>query len=355
MKIIFIPFAKDNPYQEELAASLSNFGVTVIGGIGFSNFSLTLSLVKIISKNWKPAILHIHWLDPYMYDKSRFIRILKSIIFVIDILIIKLLGIAIVWTVHNLRMHDSKFFKLEFAIISFFVRLCNGIIVHTNSAFDNVITHYDVSPDLISVIPHGNYITRYKNNTSRTDARIKLKIRENEHVFLFFGKIRPYKGVEKLIEKFNAIDQKNMKLIIAGKAVNPDIAFNVKKMCQDSQNILPVTSFIPDDEIQIFMNAADVVVLPYKKIFTSGTVLLAMSFGKAIIAPSTGSLPDILDVNGSFLYDSQDSSGLKNAMEKSLNHDLKAMGDYNFEKAKTYDWHTIAEKTYSFYRKHCGQ
>ena len=355
MKVIFIPFSKDNPYQKELAASLLKHGVYVIDEIGFSNFSFTLSLLKAIYRNWKPAILHFHWLEPFMYDCSRLTSISKSIIFITDILIIKLLGIRVIWTVHNLVIHDSKFVKFEFVIISFFARLCNGIIVHTSSALNEVVKHYGVSPDLVTIIPHGNYIKSYKNNISRMDARIKLDIPENEHVLLYFGRIRPYKGVDNLIETFNRIDQKHLKLIIAGKALNQDMANGIKKKCQGNQNIFPVITYIPDDEVQVYMNAADVVVLPYKNIFTSGALLLAMSFGKAIIAPSTGSIPDILGDNGGFLFDPLHPAGLKTAIENSLDSDLASMGRYNFEQAKKYDWDTIAGMTYSFYRKHTGQ
>jgi len=355
MKVIFIPFSKDNPYQKELAASLGKSGVGVIDEIGFSNSFFTFSLFRLIARNWKPAILHIHWLDPFISNDSRLISILKSIIFITDILIIKLLGIRVIWTVHNLEIHDSKFIKFEFDIISFFAHLCNGIIVHTDSARNEVMRHYRIPADIMTVIPHGNYISTYRNNISQADARTRLDIPQDGLVFLYFGKIRPYKGLEKLIDIFNRIKQTNITLIIAGKALNQNIANVIKNKCHTNKNILPVISFIPHDEVQIYMNAADVIVLPYKNIFTSGASLLAMSFGKAIIAPLTGSIPDVLDSNGGFLYVPKDPSGLEKAIEDSLNSDLAAMGKYNYEQAKKYDWDRIAEMTYSFYKKHTVQ
>jgi glycosyltransferase involved in cell wall biosynthesis len=355
MKVIFIPFSKDNPYQKMLAAALGKSGVAVVDGIGFSNSFFTLSLFKLLAANWKPDILHIHWLEPFIFNNSMIVTVLKSVVFLIDILIVRLLDIRVVWTVHNLEVHDGKFAKLEFVIISLFARLCNGIIVHTDSALDEVTRHYGVAADITAVIPHGNYIDSYRNDISRHHARKKLGIPHDGHMFLYFGKIRPYKGLDKLIEVFNGIDKTNTKLVIAGKAPNETMAHDIQENCLASQNIMPVISFIPHDEVQIYMNAADVVVLPYRNIFTSGALLLAMSFGKPIIAPATGSIPDILDSHGGFLYDPADPSGLKKAIEYSLNRDLAEMGKYNYEKVKKYDWDSIAGKTHAFYKKHINR
>lgn len=354
MKVIFIPFSKDNPYQKDLAAALRKSGVEVISEIGFSCSFFTYTLFKLIINHWKPDILHIHWLDPYIYSHSRLKSLLKSFVFILDMLIIRMLGIKIIWTVHNLVVHDGKFVRLEYAIISLFASMCDGVIVHSESALDEVGRRYAVPAGITVVIPHGNYINTYSNNTSRAEARRKLGIPESEHVFLYFGKIRPYKGLEKLVEIFKSTDPANSRLIIAGKAPDLSVASDIKKSCAESQKIIPVISFIPDEEIQLYMNAADTVVLPYTNIFTSGSLLLAMSFGKAIIAPSTGSIPDILDHNGGFLYDPNDPSGLKKALENSFNHDLSAMGKYNYIQAGKYDWDNIARLTYSFYRKHAG-
>ena len=100
------------------------------------------------------------------------------------------------------------------------------------------------------------------------------------------------------------------------------------------------------------MNAADVVVLPYREILTSGAIILAMSFGKPIIAPKIGCIPDYIDDNGGFLYNPLDVQGLLEAMRKAIyNPDLKKMGEYNFIKVKDLDWKRIGESTYRIY---CG-
>jgi len=97
------------------------------------------------------------------------------------------------------------------------------------------------------------------------------------------------------------------------------------------------------------MNAADVIVLPFKDILTSGSVILAMSFGKPIIAPTIGCVPDVLDIEGSFLYNALEKDGLVNAMRRVFNSDIIKMGNHNFELAKQFEWDKIAKKTYEIY------
>lgn len=73
-------------------------------------------------------------------------------------------------------------------------------------------------------------------------------------------------------------------------------------------------------------NAADVVVFPFEEIVNSVSVILAMSYGKAVIAPDMGSMPGTTDKKGSFFYDRNDKSGLFNALNKALNFNLISMG-----------------------------
>ena len=105
--------------------------------------------------------------------------------------------------------------------------------------------------------------------------------------------------------------------------------------------------------MQLYMNSADVMVFPYRDILTSGGIIMAMSFGKAIIAPYLGCISDTLDSSGSFLYDTSDKNGLLKAMREAVNSKskMKAMGRHNLDLAKKLDWESIAKSTYKVYEK----
>lgn len=336
MKIIFIPDNRNkNSYQANLSYSLSKEGVDVY----FSG-----SVPKSIIKHWRPDILHIHWTNPFMIANSRFGTIVESTRFICELLLLKLFGIKIIWTVHNIVDHEGKFKSTELFFTKILTMLSNKLIVHCPWAEREVIKYYKSSS--ITVIPHGNYIDQYKNIISRSQAREKLKLSEEDKVFLYFGQIRFYKGIPELIDTFKMLKDDKAKLLIVGKPLD-DMNMNNYK---DDDRIKTILEFIPDDDIQIYMNAADIVVLPFKNILTSGSAILSMSFGKPIIAPAIGCITDILDDKGSFLYTEEN---LFDAMQNALNKDrdiLLDMGNYNFKLARQLNWDEIGKRTYNVYR-----
>jgi beta-1,4-mannosyltransferase len=347
MKIIFIPDYRDgNPYQQILSKSLVKEGVDVY----FGNFVGLFSILKLVKKFWKPDILHIHWPHPFLIADNKSKTLLRSTIFICELLILRAINIKIIWTIHNISNHEDKFSSEELFFNRLLIKLCNKLIAHCSSAKSEVIKIYNTKESSIVVIPHGNYIGWYKNAITRSRARKELNLSEKDVIFLYFGQIRPYKGVLELIIDFKKLNHQQAKLLIVGKPLNDDVAADILNECNESEKIKNIFEFIPDDDLQIYMNAADVVVLPYRNILTSGAVISAISFGKPIIAPAIGCIGDILDEKGSFLY-STTNDGLLKAMECALDtNNLISFGKYNLELAKKLRWNEIGKKTYHIYQ-----
>ncbi|MDG6250545.1 hypothetical protein, partial [Methanocalculus sp.] len=93
--------------------------------------------------------------------------------------------------------------------------------------------------------------------------------------------------------------------------------------------------------------AADVVILPYTDILSSGAALLALSFGKPIIAPAIGCIPQVLDNHGSILYDPDQEEGMINAMKSIKKCNLSDMGKHNYQKSKDLNWDLVGKMTAS--------
>jgi glycosyltransferase involved in cell wall biosynthesis len=98
-----------------------------------------------------------------------------------------------------------------------------------------------------------------------------------------------------------------------------------------------------------------VVALPFLEIFTSGSVLLAMSFGRAVIAPRRGCVTDVLDEAGGILYDADDPQGLEGALRVAMTADTEAMGRHNAADLSRFDWSRVAEATREVYGTATGE
>lgn len=341
MKVMFIPDARNNnSYQTNLLNSLSKEGVSTYFDGG--------SVIGSVMKHW-PDVLHIHWPYPFLMANSRFATVIKSACFICGLSILKIFGMKIVWTVHNISDHEGKFKSMELLFSKILARLCDKLIVHCPSAKTEVEKIYGMHSSIV-IIPHGNYIGQYKNTITDLQARHELKLDAEDIIFLYFGQIRPYKGVLELIDTFKKLKCKEAKLLIVGKPLNDEIATEVYNRCKDDWRITNILEFIPDDDIQTYMNVADIVVLPYKNLLTSGAAMLAMSFGKPIIAPNVKCIADTLDDEGSFLYSKED--GLFSAIQGALRKDkitLLDMGKHNFKLAEQFQWDDIAKKTHDVY------
>ncbi len=347
MKVIFIPDYRDgNSYQMNLSQSLSRQGVFVC----FDNIVL-----RSIIKCWKPDILHIHWPNRFMVSNSSLITVIKSTGFICELILLKLFGIKIVWTVHNITDHEEKSKSLQLFFNKLLASICNKLIVHCHSAKAEVEKVYGKGLPIV-VIPHGNYIGHYKNTMTISEARNKLGINEEDIVFLHFGYIRSYKGVPELIDTFKKLDCQKVKLLIVGRSRDEKIATYIRNSSKADKRIIDILEFIPDDDIQIYMNTADIVVLPYKDVLTSGSAILSMSFGKPIIAPRSGCITDTIDEKGGFLYSTEIEDGLFESMQHTLSIDrnrkiLLDMGKYNLRLMEQFPWGEIGKKTYDIYQE----
>lgn len=350
MKVVFIPYFKGNPYQKLLADSLKAEGVEVKFGKDYPIFST----LRSVADPWKPDILHIHWTHPFLLADSAWKSIIKSLTFIPEIKMLRLRGIKIVWTVHNLASHERSFGTLEIFFNRILAKFASKLIVHGDNAAKDVGIEYRVTnTNRIEVIPHGNYIDVYENKIKKAQARQKLGLDEHSVVFLYFGFIRPYKGITELIKAFSKENSETSQLLIAGKPMDLVFSEKLDLDCKKRKNIITHFKYIPDSEIQVYMNASDFVVLPFQNILTSGSVMLALSFGKPIIAPAIGPIPELLDETNNILYNPVEKNSLSNSIKTAMNlkpSKLSKMGLENLKLAKKFNWEKIAKKTYETYK-----
>ncbi|MEO0260351.1 MAG: glycosyltransferase [candidate division WOR-3 bacterium] len=349
-RVLFMPDgSKENPYQKLLKEALikKKVKVEIKNGSG---------IFKIINevKRFKPKILHLHWIHNYTisFRKNFCFSLIKSFLFLIQIFYLKFKKIKIVWTVHNLLNHEKIHIPLEYIVNFIAIRFMDAFILHSKKGKEIFIKKYKIpfkKIPKIYVIPHGNYINFYKNEVSKEEARKKFNLKE-EFVILYLGSLRKYKGIIELIDCFKEIRKKNFKLIIGGKPYSEIEKREIEEKIKGINEILFFPFFIKDEEIQFFYNASDVVVFPFKEIFTSGSLICAMGFKKALILPEFDYLLEEAP-SFNFFYSPFEPHALKKAIERAYSERdrLEEIGRKNFLWIKKRCWDNIADAHLKIY------
>jgi glycosyltransferase involved in cell wall biosynthesis len=226
-----------------------------------------------------------------------------------------------------------------------------------------MISEFSIPEEKISVIPFGVNNTVPNTSLSSPEAKRQLGISRGDRTLLFFGNIAPYKGLEYLIAAFGELLKKDRgyRLLIVGKPKRSETYWNqVRRSIASSgigDRIIQKIEYIPDEETELYFKAADVLVLPYTRIFQSGVLFLSYNFGLPAIAADIGNLKEeIIEGQTGLVFRAQDSSDLARKTEdyfsSELFHNLEARRAQIKEYAnERYSWEKVATITTSVYAK----
>jgi glycosyltransferase involved in cell wall biosynthesis len=207
------------------------------------------------------------------------------------------LGKKVVMTAHNVNAAardgiDSALNRLTLRIQ---YQLCHHVFLHTDRMREQLLREFGVRPERASVIPFGINATTPRTSLTTSDAKRALGIDADHKTLLFFGNIAPYKGLHLLVEAIAKLEREGAayRLIIAGRPKQSEAYWQSIREYIDTHcighAIVERISFIPDEEVEIYFKAADVLVLPYLSIYQSGVLFLAYDFGLPVIATDVGS------------------------------------------------------------------
>ena len=343
MNIVYVSRVQMNPYVELLAR-----------GVEGAAAEARCALRDALTPGWlwrnrrQVDVLHLHWVE-LLYASATLKGLgVRWLGFVGALLLAKALGIRIAYTVHNIEHHEGRHAALN--------RLTNGLVfmmadvvhVHDEQARQAVAERLRRRRDVVT-IPHGNYFS-YPNACSREQARAHLGIPEGVFAYLFLGQIRPYKGVEDLLRALGELDDSNARLVIAGNAHEPAYGAEIAALAARDPRVMLMAQFVPAEDVQYFMNACDVCVLPYRHVTTSGAAILAFSFGKPVIAPRLGGFAELLGDGRGLLYEPGDVQGLRDALRQALTMDLIAASAAAWAMARQLDWADIGGQHWRAYQ-----
>lgn len=336
---------KCNPYGPLLARAMEKMGVhLVLGDYGFEKRYLEAQREQF-------DVLHINWLHHFYRADNLQTGVGRLNTFVDRLHFAKQLGYRIVWTMHNFYPHERPFPELDHLAQLSMCRVADHVVAHCVYAAHLARKHF-YRTEKLHVIPHGNYIDAYPNDISREGARDQLKIADDAFVYVFVGNARPYKGIERLMVAFDRVaDEKSVLVLMMRSGLNPEYAEEIQEKVKDDDQVLAFTSpFFEPVEFQTYLKAADVAVLPFVDVLTSGSAILALSFGKPLIVPNIGCLSELIDDSMGRLFDPKDAHGLEDAMRDIQMQDMMALGGAAYQRAESLHWEGIAERLAVLYR-----
>lgn len=300
-------------------------------------------------------LFHILWLNKF----TLFDRTLLNVYY-------KLLGKQLIFTAHDINYRklvgqDSFFNHYS---LKFMYAIVDHLVVHTEKMRDELVRNYGVERSKISIIPFGVNIVMPYTGLTCEQARIKLNVDADAKLLLFFGNIAPYKGLEFLLQAFAKIltTDGNYRLIIAGR---------IKHDCQNywsellkhikatriGDHIYQRIEYIPEDEVELYFKAADVLILPYRNIFQSGLIYTSYRFGLPVIASDVGSLrDDVVEGRTGYICQPENADSLAAKIEYYFRSDLYGNLSEHRENiikhgSEQHSWQRTGEKTFDLYKK----
>ena len=234
-----------------------------------------------------------------------------SVLELFNVALAKLLLMRVVITAHDVEAFRGEWSSLK----SWVYGLADCVIAHNLVSQRELVQVLGIPERKIHVIPHGNYLGDIKPLPPAGSARAKLGLPPEAPVLLFFGQIKEVKGLDLLLDALAVVKSSvpEVLLLIAGKMWGQDFADYQAQIDHLGlgHNCITHIRYIADDEVAAYYAAADLVVLPYRKIYQSGVILMAMSYGKPVLASNLEGMAEVIDegVSG-FLFRTEDSADL---------------------------------------------
>ena len=342
--IAFLPVYK-NPYQHLLTAELETLGIHV------EHLDVLPTAAWLARERDRVRVLHLHWL--YGLYMKHFWTPLRLGSFLWRLALAKHLGYSIVWTVHNILPHRQPFPPMHRFVRRFVMQRANAVITHCQYGRQEIMRLFP-SDVPVYIIPHGNYAGVHPVTVTRAQARSSLGIGEQSFVYLLLGNISSYKGIESFVVAFQQDATKEDVAIIAGRNRAPELVQRLEALAECDSRFRLFVGFIPDEAMQLYLQAADVAVFCFREVLTSGSVILAMSYGLPVIVPDRGCLPELVTPEAGLLYDPADPGALHDALRTIKNTDTAQMGAEAKRIAESCRWDEIARQTAAVYRDCLG-
>lgn len=315
----------DNPYYAQLSAAVERHGVRTVRP----------SLLRLLLR--PPAAVHVHWPEFALWLRWTPLILAEAARFSLLLRLARTRDIPVVWTIHNVRPHQFDG-RTGHRLYASTARSADLVVCLSTASLERARAVWPTIADTPAIVtPHGRYDVPAPP-ARRLDGVASL---------LFFGRIRPYKGVEDLMTVFSGWPA-DARLTVAGKPLDGSTEASLRRLASQDPRIDLRLGYVPDAEVAQLFGTADLVVLPFNDVLNSGSALLALSHDRPVLLPDVPQFRELREQVGPdnvLLYDSPlEDADLERALESARRSGRPAPD------LRDHEWDPIGAATAAAYR-----
>ena len=263
---------RQNPYLDLFYRALAPFGVQ-------ADRPAVYSARGLLAARGPVDVLHFHWPEA-SWGGGRWSRVAGVARFVSLLAVAKARGVRVVWTAHNVEPHESPAFAARVGLRALGAA-SDLVICHSEAARAEVHRRYRPRAETV-VMPHGNYAGWYPAPAPRPDVVRAYGLDPERPVVVCAGMIRGYKGFDLAVDAVRELD--GVQLVVAGLPFCNGDLLDLERRASEIPGVRIVGRSLSDQEYADLVGASDLVLLPYRKITGSGSLLSAWTLGRAVVA-----------------------------------------------------------------------
>jgi glycosyltransferase involved in cell wall biosynthesis len=282
------------PGRERVGARITELefpaGMAVLDGVDWHGLGL-LRAVRLLTRFKADYVVFQWWTGAVLH------------LYVVLALVARISGAKVIVEFHETQDTGETKVAGAAAYVRAFSRMFTGLaaaaVVHSESDVQAVSRTFGMGGRPIVVIPHGPFDHHMLGSQARLAPAGVVNV-------LFFGTIRPYKGLEDLVEAFNSLEPENIDrywLTVVGETWEGwDLPSSLIESSRYRERITFVNRYVTDEELNGYLAGADVVALPYRRSSASGPLHVTMSAGIPVVVTSVGGLPEAAQGYGGAVF-----------------------------------------------------
>jgi glycosyltransferase involved in cell wall biosynthesis len=230
------------------------------------------------------------------------------------------------------------------------LRGVDAVVVHSDAGRARLVGEVGVDPARVHVIPHGAF-EHLAAPASGTPAA--LAGLDGRRVVLCFGLVRPYKGIDLLVEAFAAAPADAVLLVVGRPRMPIEPLQRRARELGIADRVRFVPRFVPDEELPAYFRRADLVALPYREVDQSGVLYTALAFGAPLLLSAVGGFPEVAARGAGRLVEPGSVESLRAGLVGLLDdaEQRQRMGEAARRLAREHSWAAAAQATERLYRR----